>query len=949
MSKEIRTMRNLKRALAISALTVVSMVAAASPATAAPGIQTFEAFTASTDAGAHADATTRVIVNGTSDFQADGRAVKSVIDLPPGAVGFPLNYPACPQSTIGANPNGRQLYQACGAATQVGVWHVRAVTEAPGFAPINAATDGAVINVEETPNTPGRFLLAPADGFFPKVFLSVSADTTTDDHIVATVPEINQEANLKDVVVTLWGNPGAHARGGSMCNNKVGSFLFPELLGSCAGEATTPVAILPPLPVSQQKAFMRNPTACDGPKTTDIEVNFAQDQSLAYTKSTTAPTPTSCQNVPFNPTISADPTAISSGEASGMHVDLAVPQSDDPNTIGTSDLKDAVVTLPEGMTVNPSAADGIEGCTPAQLGRHTNDEPTCPDSSQVGTVELNTPLLLDKPKGAVYLAKPYENPDNSLVELYLVAHSHGLYIKLPGKVDLDPVTGQLKTTFANNPQLPFDDLLLDFKSGLRGLLSMPETCGTFTTTTSLAPWSGNPAKAPSSSFTIANGPNDTPCAPTLANRPFDLGFNAGTVDPAAGVKTPFTLKLTREDGEQEIKSLNVTTPPGVTASLKGIPYCSESAIAAAGGKKGKEELANPSCPAASQVGTVTTSAGAGVHPLFVTGKAYLAGAYKGAPMSLVTITPAQAGPYDIGTVVVRAGIYVDPTTAQITVKSDEFPTILEGIQLRVRSVAVHMDRSDFTINPTSCEQAVIGAEVIGTSGAVDKPTQRFQVAGCSNLPFKPSLAFKLTGGTNRGDYPALTATLKARPGDANIARTAVALPHAEFLAQNHIKTICTRVQFAANQCPEGSIYGYAKAVSPLLDKPLEGPVYLRSSSNPLPDLVASLDGQFKIVLAGRIDSVHGGIRNTFDVIPDAPVTEFTLSMKGGKKSLLVNSKNLCKGKPSRANVKLAAQNGKALELTPKVVNDCAKKAKPTKRHERPVRAEIAAVLAAIFS
>jgi hypothetical protein len=272
-------------------------------------------------------------------------------------------------------------------------------------------------------------------------------------------------------------------------------------------------------------------------------------------------------------------------------------------------------------------------------------------------------------------------------------------------------------------------------------------------------------------------------------------------------------------------------------------------------------------------------------------------------------------------VVVRASIDVDPESAQVHVVSDPIPTILHGVLLRVRDIQIDMDRPQSMLNPTSCEPTAVDARVTGSDGASADLSNRFQVGDCGALAFKPKLALKLKGGTHRGDYPALTATLKARPGDANIGRAAVTLPHSEFLAQNHIRTVCTRVQFAAHACPAGSIYGFARADSPLLEQSLRGPVYLRSSDNPLPDLVASLDGRVHVDLVGRIDSIDGGIRTTFAHVPDAPVSTFILKMKGGKQGLLVNSRNLC-GEPSRAKVKFVGHNGRVSRSVPKLSNRC---------------------------
>jgi hypothetical protein len=358
--------------------------------------------------------------------------------------------------------------------------------------------------------------------------------------------------------------------------------------------------------------------------------------------------------------------------------------------------------------------------------------------------------------------------------------------------------------------------------------------------------------------------------------------------------------------------------------------CSEAQLAAAAApsRSGTEEQAAPSCPASTEVGTVDVGAGAGPTPLYVTGHAYLAGPYKGAPLSLAIITPAVAGPFDLGTVVVRTALYVDPFTAQIHAVSDEIPHILEGIPLDVRSITLQMNRPNFTLNPTNCNELGFTGAATSLLGNVAPLAQRFQVGGCSALKFKPSLKLSLKGSTKRTGHPALKAVLTAKPGEANIHSAQVTLPHSAFLEQAHIRTICTNVQFNANQCPAGSIYGRARAITPLLDKPLEGNVYLRSSSHQLPDLVANLDGQIHVVLDGKVDSINARLRNTFEAVPDAPVSKFILEMQGGKKGLIVNSENLCSPQAkTHAIVAFTGQNGKTYNTEPTVANSCKKKGK----------------------
>ncbi len=347
------------------------------------------------------------------------------------------------------------------------------------------------------------------------------------------------------------------------------------------------------------------------------------------------------------------------------------------------------------------------------------------------------------------------------------------------------------------------------------------------------------------------------------------------------------MKVGRKDGEQELKSIGFTLPKGLTGKLAGIPYCPESAIAEAEAKSGKAEQSSASCPAASQIATVDTSAGVGSEPIHVGGKVYLAGPYEGAPLSSVIVTPAVAGPFDLGDVVVRAPLFIDPETAQITAKSDPIPTILEGIPLKVRSVVINVDRGDFSLNPTNCESMAAVASIAGSSGATANPSNHFQVTGCQNLKFKPKLQLSLKGSTGRIGHPALKAvvTYPKQGSYANIARAQVNLPHSEFLDQGNLNKTCTKPVLLAGKCPKNSIYGKARAWTPLLEEPLEGPVYLVGGYGfKLPALVAELNGQIRVVLKGKVDSgPNKGIRNTFEAVPDAPVSRFVLEMKGGKK------------------------------------------------------------------
>jgi hypothetical protein len=711
------------------------------------------------------------------------------------------------------------------------------------------------------------------------------------------------------------------------------------------------------------KAFLTNPTDCseearEAPVTT-ITNNSWQDQdpnAIDNELTVTLPSVTNCAALAghFNPTFAFGPESHEAAAPSAFAAHLTIPQEGltDPGGLVAPELKKAVVTLPKGVDVNPASANGLKACSEAEMGlittngalpnpiRFDKSEPSCPEASKLGTVEAKSPLLEETLDGTIYLAAQEENPFHSLLALYLVIDSpkNGILVKLPGEVKPDLTTGQLTATFDNNPQLPVEDLKLSFRGGgPRSPLATPAVCGTYTTHGELTPWSapesGPPAQT-EDSFQIASGPAGGGCATSEGALPFSPSFEAGTTSTQAGAFAPLVIKVNRKDGEQELKSLDFTLPKGLTGKLAGIPYCPESAIGNAEGKSGKAEQASASCPSASQIGRVDTAAGVGSEPIHVGGKVYLAGPYKGAPLSSVVVTPAVAGPFDLGDVVIRAPLYVDPETAEITAKSDPIPTILKGIPLKVRSVAIELDRSAFTLNPTSCNVMLATASIRGSSGATATPSSRFQVGGCNKLKFKPKLKISLRGETKRTGLPALKAvvTYPKQGAYANIRRAQVNLPHSEFLEQNNLDKACTKPVLLEGKCSKRTIYGKAKAWTPLLDKPLEGPVYLVGGYGyKLPALVAELNGQIRILLKGKVDSgPNKGIRNTFEAVPDAPVSRFVLEMKGGKKyGLLVNSENLCRRK-QRANALFTAQNGLVDQTKPVIANQCGKNRKKAK-------------------
>ncbi len=683
--------------------------------------------------------------------------------------------------------------------------------------------------------------------------------------------------------------------------------------------------------------FLTLPSPCNGPTTTGLEVNSYQDPGTVLSYATTPAGPgkavpiDGCADVPFAPTVSTSAGTPLVDSPAPVTATVAVPQGVQP--VNSSTLRTASVSLPLGLGLNPAGAAGLQSCTDAQFGKGTRAPIACPPGSRIGSVSIETPVLpANSLPGDVYLGQQLSRDPESgnLYRIFVAAESprYGLSVRLVGNVRADVRTGRLTATFTDAPQVSFSSFTLRFNGGDRAPLTSPPTCGPNTTNASIVPWSGTPPVGPSASFTLTNAPGGGACSPTMAGRPFAPGFAASPGTNKVKTHTNFAAFFHRPQGQQELKGVNITLPAGATARLKGVPYCPPAAIAAAQQRTGAAERANPSCPPKSLVGVAAVTAGTGALPLKLAGSAYLAGRYQGAPLSLVVVTPAVAGPFDLGNVVVRVALNLNPETARINPVA-ELPDVFGGAKLDIRSVFVNVNRQRFALTGTSCRKRATVGTLYGGGADPANPAAfaavpvaaPFRARGCRKLSFKPRLSLRLSGATKRDKNPRLRAVLRARGRDANVKRASVALPRSIFLDQANLANICTRVQFRAERCPKKSIYGKARAFTPLLGKPLEGPVYLRSSNNTLPDLVAHLGGQVEIDLVGRIDSFKGGIRTTFDRVPDVPVSKFVLTLPGGKRGLLVNSTDLCK-KPVRAIVKLRAQNSRKANNRPLVRTSC---------------------------
>jgi hypothetical protein len=894
-------------------------------------VESFSNGPSATQAGGHPDILTSFVVGSRytqgspPDCQcADPKDV--TVHMPTGVVGNPHVASRC-----GA---AEQATFECPPDAQVGVVAI----ELPFFGwfvvPLYNAvphTDQAGLLTFEAP-----FILAVPQ------YLVLNGRTGSDYGLDSTLSGISQIVPPSASDVILWGVPSAsshdsyrfprgHAFFAWGCTSRPTALAFEGVVpGFCEyGYSSDPILPIPSgLPAAP---FLQNPTTCTGPLSTTLEV-VSYDHGVE-TAENTWPATTGCDLLSFNPSLSAKPTTEETDAPSGLDVTLTVPQTQDPVTPSPSQIRTVRMTLPAGVSLNSNAADGKVACSETDARFGTLEEARCPEFSKVGTAVLDSSVLPGPISGAVYIGDPKPGDRYRVI---LAADGFNTHVKLTGSLQTDPVTGQVTAAFVDLPQTPFREFKLHFFGSERGILATPTHCGTYEVRTEFTPWDAELTKQNAHQFfSLTQGPEGEPCP--AAARPFAPTFQAGNTDNTAGAYTPFSVQLNRQDGEQTLAGLTIDTPPGFFASLKGIPYCPEGSIALLNtpGYGGLTESISPTCPAASRVGSVAVGAGAGTHPLHLGGTVYLAGPYEGAPLSLVVVIPAVSGPYDLGNVAVRAAVQVDPVTAKVTAVSDPLPQILEGVPLRTRSLLVSLDRPGFTLNPTNCDSRSVHAAVGGSEGGTANLTSHFQVANCSALDYQPGLTISASGGAMRRGHPAIHADFTARPGEANTSHVTVTLPKGELLDNSHLNTVCTRVAFAADSCPPGSVIGSAQATTPLLDAPLSGRVYLRSSSHRLPDLVVDLKGQIDVELSAKIDSVKGRLRASFMSLPDAPVTRLSLDLLGGKRGLVINSTDLCKTS-KRASVKLKGQNGVALKRRPRVEVPCGTEA--ARRHHLRHRA-----------
>ena len=824
-----------------------------------------------------------------------------VVDLPAGFLGSAVAAPKCTFAELQVIPT------SCPKDTRIG--HIR--SEPKG-------EDGANSSLYNMVPSKGHVAEFGFTDLLTHTHVIVaSVAPTPQGYVARAVAREIPSIPLTYIVTALLGDP-AQANETELA--QVPMFTNPA---DCSGEALT---------TTLYTDSWKNPGLLNADGSPDLEGPDPQAEGWPSTTYTSPPV-TGCNLLHFQASMSAQPDTTAADSPTGLDFDVTVPQTEEPGELATPPLRDATVTMPAGMTLDPSSATGLEACSESQIGwkggtlsNFTEAAPTCPEASRVGTVEVTTPLLEKPVVGSVFLAAQNENPFNALLAAYIVVDdpATGTIVKVPGRLETNPETGQITGRFDENPQLPFNEFKLRFFGGSRGELATPQSCGTFTTSSDLMPWSApdsGPDVTPSSSFNINSN-----CA-----LGFSPSFSAGTTNNQAGAFTPFTLTVARRDGEQHLTGLTITTPPGLLGVLKSVVQCPEP------------QASQGACGPSSQVGEATVSSGVGPEPFLVKGgRVYLTGPYNHGPFGLSIVVPAVAGPFNLGNIVTRSSIRINPVTAQVTVVSDPLPLMVNseeglesGIPSDIRTVTVTINRPGFEFNPTNCSPMSVTATLTGAQGASVPASSQFQAANCANLPFHPSFTAATEGKASKANGAAFIVKVAAKPGEANIEKTDLTIPAVLPSRLTTIQKACIDQVFEANpaSCDEGSVIGTATVHSPDIKSPLTGPAYLVSHGGAaFPDVEFVLQGEgITLILDGHTDIKKGVTYSRFETVPDAPIETFETILPTGPHSALtadVPEKldfNLC-GQDIQAPTTIVAQNGAVINQTTNVaVNGCPNK------------------------
>jgi hypothetical protein len=890
--------------------------------------------TPATQAGSHPYETTTsfMLNNQPEDIQSPfgGRTTGGIlrdlhVELPPGFVGNPIAIPKCSRQDFDVRLDG-SLNPSCPSDTQIGVAQV--YLEPNYFAQV------PLYNLVPPGGVPAQFGVA-----FAKLVAFIDADVRPGPGGVYNVVVDTRDINTKGVLgasVVLWGDPAESS------HNKL---RLPRSQSESHNGNDVPSDVAP-------RPFLSLPSSCGVPQSLVVSAVSWRDPltvpflGAASTDEQGAPVMMAgCSKLDFSPSVGVQPGTTVAESPAGLSVKLKVSQNEAQDGLTEADLRNVNVTFPAGMTVSPSAANGLQACSEEQIGVSGsgptllfNESPAvCPAASKIGSVEVTTPLLEHPLTGAMYLAQQNNNPFGSLVALYLVAEGSGVLVKRAGEVHLDQQTGQITVTFLDNPQVPLSEIKVKTFQNARSSVMTPSGCGTYTTTTILTAWNGSVATpSPLEPFSI-NGN----CA-----QGFKPAFTAETTNNQAGSLSPFTVTFSRQDGEQRIADASVQTPPGLLGSLRGVQQCPEP------------QASNATCGAESQIGHATVAVGPGPEPFYAPANVFLTGPYGGAPFGLSIVARAVAGPFDLGTVVVRARVSIDPVTAQITVTPDSgglfaIPTILKGIPLDLRLTNITIERpggTPFLFNPTSCSPLNVNGTMISTSGTIVGVSSPFQATGCAKLPFKPVFSASTQGKTSKANGASLTVKITKKSGEANLHKADVQLPIALPARLTTLQKACTEKQFNVNPagCPAASVIGVAKLNTPVLNVQAMGPAFLVSHGGAaFPDVEFVLQGEGVTVVVDGATNIKKGITySRFETAPDAPFSSFETRFPEGPYSVLAtnipaNAKGSLCGQALTMPTALTGHNGAQLTQTTRIgVSGCpktkrAKKASVRRKHVKP--------------